>query len=254
MSNEGARGLERAAINGEKFVVSDSVNIWTIQTGQGFPIMLCNGGASCCDYLEPVAQMLDDKANVFRFEQRGCGRSDATPPFDIETCINDLENIRGHYNIEQWIIGGHSWGADLALLYALEHPAQVAGLICIAGGRIQNDREWQKEYERGKEQKGERLPPFVYPPNLEVNKQLNRSWKTYIQNPNLLLSISRLRVPALFVYGDQDIRPSWPIKQVAQLIPHARFELIEGAEHVIWFSHREELRRLLREFVDDFSA
>ena len=131
-----------------------------------------------------------------------------------------------------------------------------------AGRWVDLHRGWQnpkrsrmaKEHERGEEQKGELLPPFVYPPNLEVNKQLNHSWKTYIQNPNLLLSISRLRVPALFVYGDRDIRPSWPIKQVAQLIAHARFELIEGAEHVMWFSHREELRRLLREFVDDFSA
>ncbi len=86
---------------------------------------------------------------------------------------------------------------------------------------------------------------------MEVNKQLSRSWKSYIQNPYLLLAISRLRVPALFVYGEHDIRPSWPVKQVAQLLPFARFELIKRAEHVIWFSHQDELRRLLREFVDE---
>jgi proline iminopeptidase len=46
----------------EKFVVSNGISIWTIQTGEGFPVMLCNGGAGCCDYLEPVAKMLDDGA------------------------------------------------------------------------------------------------------------------------------------------------------------------------------------------------
>ena len=127
----------------------------------------------------------------------------------------------------------------------------MAGLICISGGRIDNDREWHDEYERRKEQEGEHVPQFLYPPNREVNKQLNRSWKSYIQNPNLLLAISRLRVPALFVYGDRDIRPSWPVEQVAQLLPFARFKLIKGAEHVIWFSHQHELRRLLRDFVDE---
>lgn len=213
--------------------------------------MLCNGGAGCCDYLEPVAQMLDDITKVIRFEQRGCGRSDPTPPYDIETCLADLENIRNYYDVERWIIGGHSWGADLALLYALEHTSRVAGLICISGGRIHNDREWHKEYERRKEREGEHVPQFLYPPNMEVNKQLNRSWKGYIQNPNLLLDISRLRVPALFVYGERDIRPSWPIKQVAQLLPDAHFQQIQGAEHVIWFSHQNELRRTLREFVDE---
>jgi proline iminopeptidase len=58
----------------EKFVVSNGVRLWTVQTGHGFPVMLCNGGAGCCDYLEPVAQMLEDVGSVIRFEQRGCGR------------------------------------------------------------------------------------------------------------------------------------------------------------------------------------
>ena len=235
----------------ESFVVSDDVNIWTIRTGEGYPVMLCNGGAGCCDYLAPVAEMLDDMAQVIRFEQRGCGRSQLVPPYDIETCLTDLENIRKHYQIDRWIIGGHSWGADLALIYALERAPHVAGLICIAGGRVHNDREWHDEYERRKEREGEQLPKFDYPPNYEVNKQLNRSWKRYIQNPALLRAISRLEIPALFVYGARDIRPSWPVEQVARLMPQARWELIEDAEHVIWFSRPNELKSLLRSFVED---
>ncbi len=104
--------------------------------------MLCNGGPGCCDYLEPVAEMLDDMAKVVRFEQRGCGRTDFAASYDIETCVADLETIRNYSNVERWIIGGHSWGADLALLYTLEHSSRVAGLICIAGGRVHDDREW----------------------------------------------------------------------------------------------------------------
>ncbi len=34
-------------------------------------------------------------------------------------------------------------------------------------------------------------------------------------------------------------------------MPEARFELIEEAEHVIWFSHQNELRSLLRSFVHE---
>lgn len=235
----------------ENFVVSNGVNIWTIRKGEGYPVMLCNGGAGCCDYLEPVAETLDDMTQVIRFEQRGCGRSQPVPPYDIETCLMDLENIRNYYKIDRWIIGGHSWGADLALFYALEYPANVAGLLCIAGGRIHNDREWHSEYERRKKQEGEQIPEFDYPPNMEVNRQLNRSWKRYIQNPDLLRAISKLETPALFVYGDKDIRPSWAVEQVANLMPNARFEFVEGAEHVIWFSRPNELKSLLRNFVGE---
>ena len=67
----------------ESFVVSDGASIWTIRSGEGPPVMLCNGGAGCCDYLAPVAGMLDDMAQVIRFEQRGCGRSQHAPPYTI---------------------------------------------------------------------------------------------------------------------------------------------------------------------------
>lgn len=69
----------------EQFVDSEGAQIWTISAGQGIPVVLCSGGAGCCDYLAPVAAMLDDLAQVIRFEARGCGRSDPLPPYTIET-------------------------------------------------------------------------------------------------------------------------------------------------------------------------
>ena len=61
--------------------------------------MLCNGGPGCCDYLGPVASLIDNNAQLIRFEQRGCGRSAAIPPYNLATSIQDLENIRHHYNL-----------------------------------------------------------------------------------------------------------------------------------------------------------
>ncbi len=70
--------------------------------------MLCNGGPGCPDYLGPVAGMVDNVAQVIRFEERGCGRSDAGPPYSIEASVEDLEAVRQHYNITRWVVGGHS--------------------------------------------------------------------------------------------------------------------------------------------------
>jgi proline iminopeptidase len=233
----------------EQFVPSGGARLWTVAAGCGIPVVLCSGGPGCCDYLAPVAAMLDDIAQVIRFEGRGCGRSDALPPYTIETCLADLEAVRQHYGVERWIVGGHSAGADLALAYALAYPERVLGCICIAGGRIHNDREWHRVYSERRDQGLETLPPFDYPPNLEVNAQVNRSWKTYIQRPSLLREIAQLDRPVLFLYGDADIRPSWPIEQVAQLLPDASFQMIAGADHHLWVTHAEAMRAPLRAFV-----
>jgi proline iminopeptidase len=237
----------------EQFVDSEGAQLWTISEGNGIPVVLCNGGPGCCDYLAPVAAMLDDIAQVIRFEARGCGRSDPLPPYTMETCLADLEAVRQHYDIERWIVGGHSAGADLALAYALAYPERVLGFICISGGRIHNDREWHRIYSERRDQELEILPAFDYPPNLEVNAQVNRSWKEHIQRPSLLRELAHLDRPGLLLYGDQDISPSWPIEQVAHLLPNASLAMIAGADHHMWVTHAEEMQSPMRHFVQQIT-
>ncbi len=127
----------------------NGVRLWTISQGSGLPVILCNGGPGCPDYLAPVAELIDDIAQVIRFEERGCGRSDPTPPYTLETTLADLESIRRHYGHDCWIVAGHSWGADLALANALRHPERTLAFICLSGGRISDDREWHRIYTTG---------------------------------------------------------------------------------------------------------
>lgn len=238
----------------EQFVGSEGARLWTVTQGNGIPLVLCSGGPGCCDYLAPVGAMLDDMAQVIRFEASGCGRSDPLPAYSVATCLTNLEAVRQHYGIERWIVAGHSAGADLALAYTLAYPEHVLGFVCMSGGRIHNDREWHRIYSERRDQGLEILPPFDYPPNMEVNAQVNRSWKAYIQRPSLLKEISQVEQPALFVYGDQDIRPSWPMEQVAELLPNASFHMIAGADHHLWVTHAETLRGVLRAYVEELGA
>ena len=232
----------------EKYVEVAGAKLWTLSQGAGIPGVLCNGGPGCSDYLGPVARMIDDLSMVIRFEQRGCGRSDETGPYDIETCVDDLESIRKHYQVSRWMVGGHSYGPDLALAYTLAHPDRVLGMICIAGGVVHKDKDWSKQYHRLQDQ--EEIPAMPYPANMEVNAQVGQSWRQYVREPTLLRRIADLNVPALFAYGEKDIRPSWPVEQLARLLPKGRFELIKNAPHAIWVDHAEELKPILREFVE----
>ena len=80
--------------------------------------------------------MIDDLALVHRYDQRGSGRSRSLGPFEVSSFIEDLEALRAHWRHDRWVVGGHSWGANLALFYALAHPNRTLGVIYIAGTGI----------------------------------------------------------------------------------------------------------------------
>lgn len=112
----------------------DGVALWTASDGDGpVSILLSNGGAGCHDYLGPLVILLRREGRrVVRWEQRG-------------------RAIRHAYGGKRWILGGHSWGADLSLMSALDDSDSCAGLLCVAGGRLNNDRSWHAEYDMAKE-------------------------------------------------------------------------------------------------------
>jgi proline iminopeptidase len=132
----------------------------------------------------------------------------------------------------------------------LAHPRRCAGLICIAGGRLNNDREWHAAYDRGLQEGRE--PPLEYdsPPNMAVNKQLNADYKRYVQRPTLFREVAALDVPALFLYGAQDIRPSWAVAQIAALLPHAQFTLLPAADHYLYLTHPHDICTHANAFLD----
>ncbi len=72
---------------------------------------------------------------VFRvvlFDQRGCGRSRPHASVVANTTwhlVEDIEAIRTALGIDRWICFGGSWGATLALIYAIKHPSRVAHLV-----------------------------------------------------------------------------------------------------------------------------
>ena len=45
--------------------------------------------------------------------------------------VDDLDEVRQHFGLEAPVLLGHSWGAVLALEYALRHPTRVSHLILM---------------------------------------------------------------------------------------------------------------------------
>jgi proline iminopeptidase len=99
---------------------------------RGIPVIVLHGGpgGGCSPamrrYFDP------DVYRVVLFDQRGCGRSRPHASVEENTTwhlVQDIETIRAVLGIDRFIVFGGSWGATLALVYAITHPDQVSQLV-----------------------------------------------------------------------------------------------------------------------------
>lgn len=118
----------------ESVLLEDGARLDVTFHGEGPPLVLCHGGPGLWDYLEPLSDLLHDECRVIRYDQRGCGRSTGHDgPYTIAQYVDDLHQLRARLGVTSWVVGGHSWGAQLALHYALAHPKTTSGVIYLSG-------------------------------------------------------------------------------------------------------------------------
>lgn len=69
---------------------------------------------------------------VVLFDQRGCGRSTPlgnTAHNTTDDLVKDIDALRRHLGLTQWLVVGGSWGATLGLAYAQRHRVDCLGLL-----------------------------------------------------------------------------------------------------------------------------
>ena len=98
----------------------------------GLPVICLHGGPGSGTSPLMPRFFCPDVFNVLCFDQRGCGRSESIDLFSANTTdhlLSDLDLITDHFGIARYVLFGGSWGATLALLYAMERPQHCLGLI-----------------------------------------------------------------------------------------------------------------------------
>ncbi|MFZ3228847.1 MAG: prolyl aminopeptidase [Pseudobdellovibrio sp.] len=114
--------------------VTDLHSIYIEQCGNpnGRPVIFLHGGPGGGCSTDHRRFFNPEHYRIVLLDQRGSGRS--TPAAELKDnttwdLVSDIEKIRNHLNIKDWIVFGGSWGSTLALAYAIKHADKVKGLI-----------------------------------------------------------------------------------------------------------------------------
>jgi pimeloyl-ACP methyl ester carboxylesterase len=119
--------------------VSDSVRLHVREwDGAGTPFLLVHGLASNSRTWDGVAEVLAAAGHrVVAVDLRGHGESDAPESgYDTLTAAADLASLVGALDLTRPVVAGQSWGGNVVLQLAADHPGLPGAIAAVDGGWI----------------------------------------------------------------------------------------------------------------------
>jgi len=119
-----------------KVQLSSGVRTHYQQIGEGPDLVMIHGltGNLAVWHLK-IVPLLMDRFRVLCYDLRGHGYSSMTPTgYTADDLADDLQLLLDELEIDRPMIVGHSYGADVALYYALAHPERVEQVVAIEAG------------------------------------------------------------------------------------------------------------------------
>jgi pimeloyl-ACP methyl ester carboxylesterase len=237
--------------------------------GRGRPLLVLYGE----DALEldaPVTAELARDHELIIPSPPGFGRSERPDwiesPDDISYIYLDLLE---RLNIEKLPAIGFSFGGWLALEMATKDDGLFSKLVLVdpygvkIGGPMDRDIEdvWNIHPDKVAAlkwfdaDKGKRDFTAMPESELTVIARNNESfarfcWDPCLHNPKLARRLHRVRLPTLFVWGENDgiVTPNYG-KAYSRMIPGAEFSVIAKAGHYPHLEQPDEFMRLVRDFL-----
>lgn len=126
----------------------NGIEIYYKSIGEGYPTFILHGGPGLGhDHMLQLTN-LSDRYKLIFYDQRAAGRSTGyadTASHTIENLIDDLEQLRLSLVPGKINIIGASWGAMLAMQYAMEYTDNINALVLL-GSMGGSSSGWVEEF------------------------------------------------------------------------------------------------------------
>jgi pimeloyl-ACP methyl ester carboxylesterase len=244
---------------------SNGLILNVFELGEGPPVVMLHGllaGSSASWYFTSGPSLAGER-HLLLYDLRGHGRSSrASTGYDTATMVQDLAGLLDGMGWKEPVtLIGHSYGALVALRFALAWPARV-GKLALVEAPLSPSRlpDLQAFFTLGPERMAEALPlamkNFLDRRGRQAEKLLaslaHLVFETSLledvrrEQPPTDEELARLRKP-LLVYGDASACRE-DGERMARIIPGARLVMLPGG-HYIHLDATDALTSTLREYL-----
>lgn len=244
--------------------------------GAGEPVVLVHGVGMARAIWAPQVRALAGHWQVITYDMPGHGES-ALPPegATLAHYAGQLAALLDHLGLAAANVVGHSMGALVALEFALAHPKRALRVAALNAVFRRTAEQRAAVLARAdalatsgfastiaptlQRWFGDPVPPQLREAAAETGRLLRTVDPTgYARTYRLFASsdrvheerLAQLAMPALFFTGEHDLNSSPAMSRaMAQLAPHGRAEVLEGARHMMTVTHPECVNASLRAFL-----
>ncbi|MET3807078.1 proline iminopeptidase [Nakamurella sp. UYEF19] len=264
------------------------LNVEVLGDGDAPVLIAHHGGGGIGSLAEPKSTFgpLSDLFRVIVFDSRGCGLSEAVPPYSHEQWAADVDALREWAGVEKVVVAGGSYGGFIAMEYALRYPDRVRAMIlrdtsadrsnldiAMDNARTQTrvqlnwehfDRYWSGNIYDDADLKArwaEMIPlyDFEYDPvasaarvdaGIYRHEAHNWCFQHNVPDYDLKPLLGSVTCPTLVTVGRADwVTPVSSSETIAALIPNAELVVFEKSGHSPQFEEAELFQQTMRDFL-----
>lgn len=237
-------------------------------------LALVNSLGSDARIWDAMIERLAGRFRIVSYDKRGHGRSGApAADYGLDQHVADLAALLDHLAIKRLALCGVSVGGLIAQGFALRHPDRLAALVlCDTAARIGDAAMWNDRIATVRAGGlAAILDPVMQRWFTDHYRQSQPAamdlWRDMflampvdgyvgtcatLRDTDLREAVHAIAAPTLVVVGEEDLStPVALVRDTAERITGARFEIIAGAGHIPSIERPEDLAQLISSFLHE---
>ena len=237
-----------------QYVPLGAVKTWYDEHGAGAPLVLLHGGLVDARFFEPTLGPRAERFHVYTPERRGHGHTpDVEGPITYQLMAEDTIAFLDKVVREPADLVGHSDGAVIAMLVAMQRPALVRRLAMISGG-YNKSGEAMPDLEFDVDQ----VTQFLGPAYGEVSPDGEAHFPVVAAKigemartePNLDVSeLAKVGHRALVMFSDDDLMTLTHAVEMYDALPDAELAVVPGTSHFLTQEKPHLVNAILLDFL-----
>ena len=213
----------------------NGIDLFYEKTGSGRPLLMVHGNSEDHSIFDKAVEVLQSDFTCYCVDSRNHGQSGSVPVLHYEDMAEDMIALMEALDLRDVVFYGFSDGGIIGLL-AASRCDRITTLI-VSGANV---------------------TPFGVKPALRI---LVRGMHLFMKDAKLALMLNepligddvlhRITARTLVLAGSKDLIKERETRHIADVIPGAKLQILEGEGHGSYIVHKTKIAELIRAFVKE---